>query len=928
MSLFEIFYQLVFGPLELIFETVYGIAYDIVDNPGTAIIPLSLCINFFLLPLYMRADAIQREERAREKSLAPGVARIKQAFKGDERYMMLMAYYRINHYKPVYALRCAFPLLLQIPFFVAAFHFLSNQPVFYGANWGPFANLAEPDGLLRIGGFSVNLLPILMTLINLLASSIYLKDLSIKDKVQLYGVALIFLVLLYNSPSGLVFYWTLNNVFSLFKNIVYASKNRRVVTCSILSVLGLMFILYALFVYGKNDWSLLLVLLIGIVFQIPTIRQIVVRRKNGDGAGREDVDVQGTGKRQFVLGCLFITFLTGVLIPSSVIKASPAEFVIMSAYQTPLWYVLSAFLLAAGTFLIWFGLFYYFANYKIRRIMSAGICIVSVLAIVDYMFFGTNLGNLSAELKYDLELDFSVTETIVNLEILLFTGTVVLIIWLKKRVLISMLLPALIFAVGVISILNVADVMASTPQIEQQISQWNNKNASIPLSRNGKNVIVLMIDRAISSYVPYLMQEKPELVRQFDGFTWYPNTLSFGKCTNVGSPSLFGGYEYMPEAINRRNREKLSDKQNEALKVMPVLFSRAGYGVTVCDPPYAGYTWIPDLSIYDEYEGISAYHTQLGQFVDSQDTGRDRRQILMRNMFCFSLMKTSPLLVQPGLYQDGTYHIGSMNGLWNVMQERQNKSIAFGVARTFINAFAAISSLSRMTRIMDGDKGYFMMMNNNTAHDVIMLQEPQYIPSLYVNNTVYDEAHRDRFIVNGRIMHVETPFQMAHYHSNMAAFLQIGKWFDFLREQGVYDNTRIIIVADHGYELGQFPDMWFGDTPQLRSTYDRKRDVMAYNPLLMVKDFGSKGFRTDYQFMTNADTPTLAFDRLIDKPVNPFTGKLISSEEKNAEELHVFYTDEWDTKTNNGSTFEPGFWFSLKNQNIFDMGNWAFIGEW
>jgi hypothetical protein len=46
-------------------------------------------------------------------------------------------------------------------------------------------------------------------------------------KVQISGTALIFLALLYNSPSGLVLYWTLNNIFSLVKNILVKAKYAR-----------------------------------------------------------------------------------------------------------------------------------------------------------------------------------------------------------------------------------------------------------------------------------------------------------------------------------------------------------------------------------------------------------------------------------------------------------------------------------------------------------------------------------------------------------------------------------------------------------------------------------------------------------------------------------------------------------------------------
>jgi hypothetical protein len=51
-----ILFDLFITPLELFFEVVFSIAYRIVDNPGFAIIILSLAVNFLVLPLYKRAD--------------------------------------------------------------------------------------------------------------------------------------------------------------------------------------------------------------------------------------------------------------------------------------------------------------------------------------------------------------------------------------------------------------------------------------------------------------------------------------------------------------------------------------------------------------------------------------------------------------------------------------------------------------------------------------------------------------------------------------------------------------------------------------------------------------------------------------------------------------------------------------------------------
>jgi membrane protein insertase Oxa1/YidC/SpoIIIJ len=64
-----------------------------------------------------------------------------------------------------------------------------------------------------------------MTAINIIAGAVYTRGFPLKDKIQLYGMALIFLVLLYNSPAGLVLYWTMNNIFSLLKNIYFKIKS-------------------------------------------------------------------------------------------------------------------------------------------------------------------------------------------------------------------------------------------------------------------------------------------------------------------------------------------------------------------------------------------------------------------------------------------------------------------------------------------------------------------------------------------------------------------------------------------------------------------------------------------------------------------------------------------------------------------------------
>ena len=126
---------------------------------------------------------MQEESRLVEAKLKKGVTHIKKHFTGDERMMILQAYYSENHYKPTHALKGSISLLLQIPFFMAAYNFLSNLADLQGASLGPISNLGAPDGLIVIGGLSINLLPILMTLINVISSAIYLKGFPLKTKI-------------------------------------------------------------------------------------------------------------------------------------------------------------------------------------------------------------------------------------------------------------------------------------------------------------------------------------------------------------------------------------------------------------------------------------------------------------------------------------------------------------------------------------------------------------------------------------------------------------------------------------------------------------------------------------------------------------------------------------------------------------------------
>lgn len=846
--LFFIFIQ----PLVLLIECIFTIMSRLFGNYGLAIIMVSIVINLLILPLYKRSDALQEQERKKQKDMEHWVKHIRKTFKGDERFMMLSTYYRQQDYQPLNAIRGSLSLLLQIPFFIAAYHYLTTVNL-QGASFLFLKNLSEADHLWKLGDLSINVMPLLMTAINLISGFIYTKEFAFKDKLQLYVLAGVFLVILYQSPSGLVLYWTMNNLFSLCKNIV--------MKC----------LMPVLEKYKKK----------------PVEKAKIV-----------------TSPKAFVTGALLLTVLIGLVIPASVISASPAEFISINAYRTPLIFVWLTLCVAIGVFLVWGGILYYISSPKAKTILEKGVCALALIALADYMFFGNRTGMVSPVLVFEGGLSVDMKIGVLSLGIAVVLAVVV---WtcFKYRRFWQSVLSILILSLLVLGIRDMRKAdreLKEMDYIKSLSAQTETKEVEpiLTLSKTEKNVVVFMVDRAISDYFPYIMAEKPELAEQFSGFVYYPNTVSFGQYTIYASAAIFGGYEYMPAEMNARDDMPAVEKQNEALKVLPVLFQEMDYDVTICDPPLAGYREISDLSIYEEYPEMNTYIT-MGAYVGEEDRFVKRLQDSQeRNFFCYSLLKAAPVLAQPILYDGGNYFESAKNNTQSP---------------AFLESYAVLSNLPGLTDIREDSAGGFVMINNETAHEPCLLQMPDYVPSDSVSNGAYEDS--SRFTVNGRTMRVDNSYQLEHYHINMATYLQIGKWLDYLKECGVYDNTRIIIVSDHGRTLGQFDDLLVSE----------ELDVQGYHPILLVKDFNAGEFSISQEFMTNGDVPLLALEGLVENPVNPFTGNSIDDTAKKEGRLYITTAENYDQNPENTIDMTGGVWYTITGENIFDKNNWKKVEE-
>ncbi len=902
----EILYTVVIRPIEYLMDAMTYKLWNIYASVPVVLMYLSLIVSTVTLPLYLSADKVQQQERCKQKRMEAHVRQIRSAFKGDEGSMMLFRYYRMEGYHPAYALRGLMPLVIQVPFFIVAYHYIKGLSILNGVSFMDISDLAYPDGLISLAGIKINILPVIMTVVNWISTAVYSRELGIREKIQAYGLSLIFLILLYNSPSGLVVYWICNNVFSLCKNLYKEQiKNKKLFAVIVLLLPVLHYVFNELVIMGRmnmisgNGYFLLLLsapLIIYVMWHVGP-----VRKKLGSFAGKMP-DPAGAGYIIIVL-MLAMAVLYGLVIPSAVAAAAPEEFVGAVGSTDAMGYVLNTFFVYIGLFVIW-GVLVAFLAGKSGRIVMAGVLSGWLFAsVINYIFFSRMYGTVNVDLKYAHPVSDSIPVKLLNMLIVCAVFAAAFYFCIRRFRWFYGLIMVILLGSVAISVYQIRTFTAVKTEAIDVTTDALGIRSRIKIDRNGKNVLFFMTDRAIASYLPYILAEKPGLKESFEGFTYYPDTLSFGGKTIYASPAVFGGYEYMPDAINARTDKNLRNKQNEALLLMPVMLGETGYKVTVFDPPYANYSAMGDLSIYDPYPYVDAENI-LDEYADDEIVRSGIKEQRMRSFVFYSMFRTSLRITAEDLYDRGNYMALS--------------SAVKDIDITFVNQYRALQALKDITVITDDGRPGFLMMSNLTSHEPCNLQMPDYEPAGVVDNSGYDMEKR--IDSKGNILDLGNTIYVQSYSVNMAALKALAEYFDYLKEEGVYDNTRIIIVADHGFELFQRKEL---------IGLDGKLDVMRYNPLFMVKDFNAKGFSVSDEFMTNADAPLLTLAGLVDEMVNPFTGERLDDAAKQGELYVISYPDNrWEAMSGDDIVLNTGDtpWYAV-HDSVLDVDNWSIREE-
>ena len=186
--------------------------HALVNNWGWSIILLTMLIKLVFFPL----SAASYKSMARMKLVQPKVLELKERHKGEPQKLnqAMMEMYRKEKINP---LGGCFPVLIQIPVFIALYWVLLSSVEMRGAPWlGWIHDLSKPDTLFGVWfGAPVGLLPIIMAVSMFVQTKLNPTPPDPLQAKLMMFMPLAFSVMFFFFPSGLVLYWVVNNILSI-----------------------------------------------------------------------------------------------------------------------------------------------------------------------------------------------------------------------------------------------------------------------------------------------------------------------------------------------------------------------------------------------------------------------------------------------------------------------------------------------------------------------------------------------------------------------------------------------------------------------------------------------------------------------------------------------------------------------------------------
>ena len=194
-------------PLYWLLDKIHGV----LGNWGWSIVGLVL----FLKILFYWLNAKAYASMAKMKAVNPRIMEMRERLKNNPQQMQqeMMRIYREEKVNPMGG---CFPIMIQIPVFIALYWVLLSSVEIRHAHWLWIGDLAAKDPLF--------ILPVLMMLSSLLQTALNPVPPDPMQAKMMWFMPLIFSVMFFMFPAGLVLYWLTNNILSIAQQWVINTR--------------------------------------------------------------------------------------------------------------------------------------------------------------------------------------------------------------------------------------------------------------------------------------------------------------------------------------------------------------------------------------------------------------------------------------------------------------------------------------------------------------------------------------------------------------------------------------------------------------------------------------------------------------------------------------------------------------------------------
>jgi hypothetical protein len=315
--------------------------------------------------------------------------------------------------------------------------------------------------------------------------------------------------------------------------------------------------------------------------------------------------------------------------------------------------------------------------------------------------------------------------------------------------------------------------IASSPPLRR--SHSDGSIASVFRFSSRENVLVVLLDGLEFGVARQVFLQSPTIERAFDGFQLYPDTVGVARTTFLSLPAIHSGTVYSPPLTPAKYFVDAIRRRSFMNR-----FADAGFDTVLLNP------------IEDVCPARVRACTATSQVLGS--ARRLKHESLQ--LLDLSLFRASPAWLKRRIYNDGQWlTAGRMD-------------VPYEIARV-VEANELLGQLSQRLSVDDG------------------------APAL---KFVHSVSTHTPYVLNDDCRTFAAP-SLAHLIPQArCGLLAVASLLDRLKEIGAYDNTLIVVMADHGIDPGVY-----GRGPSDGLEKHFRHLAGAANPVFLMKPQGSRG---------------------------------------------------------------------------------------